>query len=157
MSSIMNKKLLNYIVRFTLTFVMIFIITEMIFTNLLSYLESFTNLGSLKYIHSFKSPILNVSPFMKIVYSIIIALILYPFYKDIIKSKRGYLKLFIILWGLALIGSVECIPGSIEGFIYTKISLLEHFLVALEVTVQMMIFTLIFFKWERNVYKRSKR
>ncbi len=57
------------------------------------------------------------------------ALVLYPFYQMIGEHKRSMLILFFALWGIALLGSLEPMPGSIEGMIYTKTTFIEHFMV----------------------------
>jgi len=78
---------------------------------------------------------------------IVIALVIYPFKNTIINHSRGRLILFGALWGVALFGSVEPQPGSIEGVIYTEITFLEHSIVMLAMAIQMTVFIWLFFKW----------
>jgi hypothetical protein len=83
------------------------------------------------------------------------AILLYPFYDTIIKSKYGWLMLFGVLWGFTFVGSVSATPGSIEGLIYTKTPLAEHLIGIPEVTVQMLAFSWLFFIWERKVNRNQ--
>ncbi len=84
------------------------------------------------------------------------ALVFYPFYNTVFRGARGKLILFSSMWGVALFGSVEPQPGSIEGIIYTTISFWEHTYVLIAVGVQMMLFVWLFFKWERYVRKKKQ-
>lgn len=72
------------------------------------------------------SPIVRAASLLQFVRAALIALVLYPFYNVLIKSRRGWLKLFALLWGLSFFGAVEPIPGSMEGMIYTELSISEH-------------------------------
>jgi uncharacterized protein (DUF486 family) len=78
------------------------------------------------------------------------ALILFPFYNTIIKSNYAWLKLFLLIWGFSLIGSVAPIPGSIEGLIYTDLSLSQHLIAAVKITIQIFVFSWFFVKWENR-------
>ena len=59
------------------------------------------------------------------------------------------------MWGVALFGSVEPQPGSIEGIIYTTISFTEHLYVLIAVALQMLLFVWLLFKWETLSRKRT--
>ncbi len=83
------------------------------------------------------------------------ALVFYPFYHTLFENPRGRLILFGAMWGVALFGSVEPQPGSIEGIIYTTISFSEHMYVLIAVAAQMSLFVWLFFKWEALSQKRS--
>ncbi|REL37737.1 hypothetical protein DYD21_08115 [Rhodohalobacter sp. SW132] len=78
---------------------------------------------------------------------ILIALVIHPFKNTILNYSGGRLILFGALWGVALFGSVEPQPGSIEGIIYTEITFIEHSIVMLAVAIQMTVFIWLFFKW----------
>ncbi len=78
------------------------------------------------------------------------AFIIYPFYDLVFKNKKGRLLLFLSIWGLALICSVEPQPGSIEGVIYTTITFTEHVAVILFVAMQAILFVWLIFKWEAH-------
>ena len=67
---------------------------------------------------------------------IVMAVVLYPFYDLIIKESRGGLILFGALWGLAVFGSIEPMPGSFEGIVYTKTTFAEHLMVLAAAAVQ---------------------
>jgi hypothetical protein len=59
------------------------------------------------------------------------------------------------MWGVALFGSVEPQPGSIEGIIYTTIPFAEHLYALAAIALQMVLFIWLFFKWETLSRKRT--
>lgn len=89
----------------------------------------------------------------QIIRGIIISFALYPFYNSIIKSSRGVLVLFGLLWGMVVVGSLEPLPGSIEGMIYTTTTLLEHLMVMIAGAIQALLFSWLFLCWEYKVGK----
>jgi hypothetical protein len=58
---------------------------------------------------------------------------------------------------VALFGSVEPMPGSMEGMIYVQITLLEHLLVLTTIGLQVYLFIWLFFKWENHANKSNSR
>jgi len=57
---------------------------------------------------------------------IFIALVLLPFRKVFIEEKHGFLKLGLLISGLSVLSTFGPAFGSIEGFIYTKMSVMEQ-------------------------------
>lgn len=81
---------------------------------------------------------------------LILALIFYPFYTTIVSSRRGGPALFGAMWGVAVFGSVEPIPGSLEGMIYTITTLPEHAAVLAATAIQTALFVRLFLLWESS-------
>lgn len=86
----------------------------------------------------------------QVIRAAIIALVLYPFYDTFVWGRRGLLILFGALWGIAGVGSVAPIPGSIEGAIYTEMTALGHILALMANAVEVFIFSWLFLRWERG-------
>jgi hypothetical protein len=118
--------------------------------NLQNYARVFITMEGFSNFRSLDSTIVRLAPFFQIFRGAVFAFILYPFYNKIIKSDYAWVKLFFLIWGFSLIGSVAPIPGSIEGMIYTKMSLTEHLIGIPEVTVQIFVFSWFFVKWENR-------
>lgn len=57
---------------------------------------------------------------------LIIALVLLPLQKNFIEGKYGLLKLGLLILGLSVLSTFGPAFGSIEGFIYTKMSVAEQ-------------------------------
>jgi hypothetical protein len=58
--------------------------------------------------------------------------------------------LFGVIWGMTCIGAVNAAPGSIEGLIYTEVSLKAHLVGMPEVIFQAIDFSVLFWMWERR-------
>lgn len=57
---------------------------------------------------------------------LVLSLVLLPFYGLLFRFSEGKRVLFWALFGLTIIGSVEPLPASIEGLIYTETRVVEH-------------------------------
>lgn len=66
----------------------------------------------------------------------LLALVLAPFRQRIAAHRRPSAVLFGVYFGLAALGSVEPLPGSLEGWFYTETTLLGHALTAAAAAVQ---------------------
>lgn len=153
----MNKgSLKSYLFRFSIVHVLIYVFIALLFRNYLNYNEQFTSSVLYNNFRNSDSVIMRFAPLFQLGRGIFLGLIIYPIYNCIIDVKNGWLKLFGLLWGLSLIGSVAATPGSIEGFIYTSTPIIEHLLGLPEVTLQTMLFALVFVKWEERSLIKSK-
>ncbi|MDR2039533.1 MAG: hypothetical protein LBQ60_16540 [Bacteroidales bacterium] len=63
---------------------------------------------------------------MQIIRGVIMALVLLPARKIFTIEKYGFLKLGFLIFGLSVLSTFAAAQGSIDGFIYTKLSLMEH-------------------------------
>jgi len=59
----------------------------------------------------------------------VLALILAPFRGVVLRRARPFWVLFGVFFGLVALGSVEPLPGSLEGWFYTRTSLAGHGLI----------------------------
>ena len=84
---------------------------------------------------------------------IIVALILLPLRKVFTDEKYGFLKLGVLILGLSVLSTFGPAFGSIEGFIYTKMSISEQIVGYPEALVWISLFVGIlwcFYKFEKK-------
>ena len=84
---------------------------------------------------------------------IIVALILLPLRKVFTDEKYGFLKLGVLILGLSVLSTFGPAFGSIEGFIYTKMSVIEQIVGYPEALIWISLFVGIlwsFYKFEKN-------
>jgi hypothetical protein len=146
MDQIKKPRLLLYLGRFTLLHLITYFAVGFIFLLFQSALPESGRIA-LDLYEPFRPPVF-MSVAGQILRGLAFALVFYPFYHVLFENPRGRLILFGTLWGVALFGSVEPQPGSIEGIIYTTISFTEHLYVLIAVALQMLLFVWLFFKWE---------
>ena len=136
-----SKRFIYFTIRFILVHVITYIFIGVVFLNFDNYAGAFIKMEEFSSFRSLDSTIVKWAPLFQILRGAFFAFILYPFYNTIIKSDYNWVKLFFLIWGFSLIGSVAPIPGSIEGFIYTKISIAEHLIKIPEITIQIFVFS----------------
>ena len=68
--------------------------------------------------------------------ALVLGLIFLPFFRIAKESRRGAWVLFVPLWGLTIIGSIDPWVGSIEGVIYTETTAAAHLFFLLASAVQ---------------------
>jgi len=95
------------------------------------------------------SPLVRLAVVFKILRGALLGVAFYPFRSSILEGRHGWLKLFLALWILTGIGAVVTGPGSIEGFIYTKLPF-DIKVGMPEITVQMLAFSYLFVRWDKR-------
>jgi len=72
------------------------------------------------------TPIIALGPALQIFRGLIMALVLLPLQKVFIDGKYGFLKLWLLLLGLSVFSTFAAAMGSIDGFIYTNVPIIEQ-------------------------------
>ncbi len=147
MPKTMNNKLLGWSGRFLLVHLVTWAVIANLFLLLQDTLPEFSRIA-LDFFRPYRfgwRAILSEA-----IRGIVMAVVLYPFYDLIIKESRGGLILFGALWGLAVFGSIEPMPGSFEGIVYTKTTFAEHLMVLAAAAVQVLLFSTLFLRWEKR-------
>lgn len=148
MGKLLNTRFWGYIGRFSLLFVLTWIAATMVFFMIQNSMGEMNRIA-LDLYEPFR-PVSLSSLIPQLIRALVFALILYPYYDIILNSRYGKWILFGALWGAALLGSVEPMPGSIEGMIYVQITFYEHFLVLSIISIQVLLFVWLFFRWESS-------
>ncbi len=141
-----KPQLLPYIGRFTLLFLATYYLIGLPFLVFQSTLPESGRIA-LDFYETFR-PIGLMTIAGQVLRAIAFALVFCPFYNILFENTSGRLILFGAIWGVALFGSVEPQPGSIEGIIYTTIPFAEHMYALIAIALQMLLFVWLFTKWE---------
>ncbi len=153
MNKIERPQFLTYLGRFTLLFLATYYLIGLPFLAFQSALPESGRMA-LDFYETFR-PFGLMAFAGQLLRALAFALVFYPFYNILFETTRGRLVLFGALWGVALFGSVEPQPGSIEGIIYTTIPFAEHMYALTAIALQMLLFVWIFFKWETLSRKKT--
>ena len=153
MNKIERPQLLPYLGRFTLVFLVTYFLIGLPFLAFQSALPESGRIA-LDFYEPFR-PFGFMAVTGQLLRGLAFALVFYPFYNIPFENTLGRLILFGAMWGVALFGSVEPQPGSIEGIIYTTIPFTEHLYALTAVALQMVLFVWLFFKWETLSRKRT--
>jgi hypothetical protein len=96
------------------------------------------------------SPWVAAGPVLQIIRGLIFAVSLWYFRRSFLEADYGWLKLWGLLVGLAVLSTAGPTPGSIEGMIYTKIPIADQLNGYIEVLPQTLLMSLGVYYW----YKR---
>ncbi len=100
-----------------------------------------------------ESPLVALGPLLQSVNGFFLALILYRIRHVIINEKNGWVTLFLIVAGFSIFAPQAPAPGTFEGYIYTKLPVIEHIIGLPECLLYSFLFSFAFFNW----YKRPKK
>jgi hypothetical protein len=92
-------------------------------------------------------------PALQVLRGLIFALALYPFRSVFLGGRHGWLTLWGLLVGLAILSTAGAAPGSVEGMIYTKIPMRSHLLGLPEVLAQTLAFAVLLTAWHRYTHR----
>ena len=143
-----NNRLWRYLGHFILIHLLTYSIIAVVFLTIQNKLPA-VNRVALEFYQPYR-PLSFLVLLVQAVRGGVLALVLYPFYDRIVQAERGLLILFGALWGLVILCSIEPLPGSIEGLIYTETTLAEHIIVLGAGAVQVLLFACLFLRWERR-------
>jgi len=110
-----------------------------------------------EYLSCYMKPIdskwVAIGPALQWIRGLVFAAALYPFRHVFLEGSRGWLKLWGLLLGLAILSTAGAAPGSVEGLIYSKIPPLDQVLSLREVVAQTLAFSWLLVAW----YERPHR
>jgi len=96
------------------------------------------------------SPWVAAGPMLQVIRGLVFATALWSFRHSFLEGNYGWLKLWGLLVGLAVLSTAGPTPGSIEGMIYTKIPVADQVSGYIEVLPQTLLMSLGVYYW----YKR---
>lgn len=101
----------------------------------------------------YTSSLVALGPSLQAINGFFMALILYRIRNQIINEKKGWLTLFLLVAGFSVFTPQAPAPGSFEGFIYTKFSVVEHLIGLPECFLYAFIFSFGAYQWFRKPKK----
>lgn len=105
---------------------------------------------------TFYQPVSGLAIFSQLVRGIIIGLVCVPLLRVMEESPRPWLLLTGLVWGVGIFGSVEPLPGSFEGMLYTTTTMAEHLMALLGSLVQVLLMAAILTK-AGTIRKRQRK
>ena len=139
--------------RITATHIITYFIAGISAFYLFNYEETFQTGDLAILMKPTDSPWVMAGSMLQIFRGLLFALVLWPFKSVFLEGKNGWLKLWLLFLGLAILGTTGPAPGSFEGIIYTNFPVLDQIIGLRETVFQTLIFSLLFYYW----YKYPKR
>ena len=117
---------------------------------LFDYRNWFQSEALVQFMISTDTPQVAAGPALQVFRGLLFALVLWPIRSAFLGTERGWLHLWLLFVGLAILGTAGPSPGSLEGLIYTRLPFLYHVYGLPEVVLQTLVFSLMLTYW----YKR---
>jgi len=116
--------------------------------NIMDYPSQFSDECSIMI--STDSPRVALGPTLQVIRGLIFAIVLYPFRRVFLDESRGWLKLWGLFLGLAILSTAGPASGSVEGMIYTKIPIAGQIIGLWEVVLQTLAMSVLVVIWNRR-------
>lgn len=142
--------------RITATHMITYMVMGVIASSLLNYRDVFENSALSCLYRSFDSPWIAAGPGLQVIRGLVFALALWYFKENFLHQRYGWLKLWGLVVGLSILSTAGAPPGSVEGFIYTKIPFTDQLKGYLEVVPQTGLFAYLLCAWyahERRIWQ----
>lgn len=115
--------------------------------TLMDYKGLFQTPGLSQLMLPIDSPWIAAGPALQVFRGLVLAVVLYPFRRVFLDESKGWLKLFVLVVGLSVLSPSGPAPGSLEGLLYTKLTLMQHLRGLPEVVLQNLMFAWAFVAW----------
>lgn len=112
-----------------------------------NYEEAFASEHLVCYMLPIQSKWVALGPGLQWIRGLIFAAALYPFRHVFLQERRGWLKLWGLIAGLAILSTAGPSPGSVEGMLYTQIPVLDQLLGLRETLPQTLAFSWLLVAW----------
>jgi len=122
-----------------------YMIAGIIFSSLFSYEQLYKTGGLSKLMKDFSSPWISAGPSLQLIRGFLFSIVLWPFYDFIFSRPKGWTLIWLLFIGLAILGTTGPSPGSLEGIVYTQLSLKEHLIGLPEVLLQTLAFSFLLY------------
>ena len=118
--------------------------------TLMDYKGLFQTAGLSQLMRPMDSPWIAAGPALQVFRGLVLAAVLYPFRRVLLDEPKGWLKLFALVVGLSVLSPSGPAPGSLEGLLYTKLTLMQHLRGLPEVLLQNLMFAWALVAWSRR-------
>jgi hypothetical protein len=144
----MNREFFSFIWRVTACHTLSYFLFGLAAATLFHYRDWFQSEAMAGYMVSMDAPRVAAGPALQVFRGLLFGLVLWPVRTAFLHHPRGWLHLWLLFIGLAILGTAGPAPGSIEGWIYTRLP--HNFAGLFEVFSQTLAFSLLLTRWYRH-------
>lgn len=121
-----NKENLKFLWRITASHMIAYFCAGIFALLVIDYKNLFSESAISSFMLPIDTPIVALGPALQIIRGLIMALVLLPLRKVFTEEKYGYFKLWLLVIGLSVFSTFAAAMGSIDGFIYTNVPIIEQ-------------------------------
>jgi len=120
----------------------------------LEYRTAFEEPITREYMRQVSEPIVALGPALQFIRGIIFAAAFYPLREVLFGRKNGWLITWWLLVSLGILSTFGAAPGSVEGLLYTKMSVVLQISGWLEIMTQALLLSAILYYWVNHPEKK---
>jgi hypothetical protein len=122
--------------------------------SFLEYKTAFAEPITREYMRQVDDPIVALGPALQFIRGILFAIAFYPLREILFGRRNGWLIMWLLLVTLGILSTFAAAPGSVEGLLYTKMSISLQILGWLEVMTQALLLSAILYYWVNHSEKK---
>ena len=120
----------------------------------LEYKTAFAEPITREYMRQVDEPIVALGPALQFIRGILFAVAFYPLREILFGRKNGWLITWLLLVTLGILSTFGAAPGSVEGLLYTKMSVSLQISGWLEVMTQALLLSAVLYYWVNHPEKK---
>lgn len=120
----------------------------------LEYKTAFEEPITREYMRQVDDPIVALGPALQFIRGILFAIAFFPLREILFGRKNGWLITWLLLVTLGVLSTFAAAPGSVEGLLYTKMSISLQISGWLEVMTQALLLSAILYYWVNHPEKK---
>lgn len=121
-----KKENLIFIWRITVTHTIAYFCAGIFALFVIDYKSWFSEGAISSFMLPTDTPIVALGPAFQIIRGLIMAMVLLPLRKIFIDGNYGFFKLWLLILGLSVFSTFSAAMGSLDGFIYTNVPIIEQ-------------------------------
>ena len=121
---------------------------------LLEYKTAFAEPITREYMRPVDDPIVALGPALQFIRGILFAIAFYPLRENLFRRKNGWLTMWSLLVTLGILSTFAAAPGSLEGLLYTKMSVSLQISGWMEIMTQALALSVILYYWVNHPEKK---
>ena len=135
-----ENKFGTFVWRITATHTIAYFVAGIFAILVLKYDKIF-GAGALSFMRPTDSPWVAAGPGLQVIRGLLLSLFLFPFRSVFFESKNGWIKFWLLSFGLSYLLTISAATGSFEGVIYTNTPIKYHLIGIPEILIYMTLFT----------------
>ncbi len=121
---------------------------------ILDYSSLFSDPNFKNFMRQTNDPIVAAGPLFQPIRGFLFALVFYSLRKIFFSTKNGWITIWLVLMIVGIFSTFGPAPGSIEGMIFTTISLKFQLIGLPEVILQSLLLSFVLYYWVNNPKKK---
>jgi hypothetical protein len=130
-----------------------YFLAGMVAVSLFDYEHLFASEGLAGFMRPTTDPVTALGPGLQWLRGLIFAVALWPFREVFLPPVRGWLRLWLLFVGLGILATFGPAPGSVDGFIYTRVPPATQVMFMPELLVQSLLLSAGLWGWYRKPVK----